>query len=353
MKEYILLGDFFMLKIKYSWWIIWLKKNFFSIISIIFLISLIIFSETNFIAAKNGILLWAESVLPTLFPFFVATELLCNTNLIYILGKYLKTIVKKLFNVPGEGVMALLLGIISGYPTGAKVIVDLKEKGILNKEEAERLLAFTNNSGPLFILGTIGISFLNNKEIGYVLLITHILAALTVGILFRKWKADKKIYLKTHNFNREENKNLSLSRFGEILGNSIKKSILTILNIGGFIVMFSVIISILEESKLFFIISYILEMCGFNGKFVIGIIKGCLELTNGAKIVSLYAFSKFNIGIIAFLLGFGGLSVMLQVYSIVGKENISIKSYIYGKLLQGGLAFIYTVIILNFGNFGV
>ena len=154
-----------------------------------------------------------------------------------------------MFNVPGEGVIVLILGIISGYPTGAKIIVDLKEKGILNKEEAERLLAFTNNSGPLFILGTIGISFLNNKKIGYVLLITHILAALTVGILFRNWKIDKKTYLKRNNFNREESKNISLSKFGEILGNSIKKSIVTILNIGGFIVMFSVIISILEPFK--------------------------------------------------------------------------------------------------------
>ena len=340
-----------MLKNKINFFNIYLKKYFFSVLCIIFMISLIIFSETNFIAAKNGLKLWGESVLPTLFPFFVATELLCNTNLIYVLGKYLRNIVNKLFNVPGEGVIALLLGIISGYPTGAKVIVNLKEKGILNREEAERLLAFTNNSGPLFILGTIGISFLNNKRIGYILLITHIFAALTVGVLFRNWKKNEKIYRKSNDISKENNKDFFISEIGEILGNSIKKSILTILNIGGFIVIFSVIISILEESKIFFIISHIFEMYGVNGEIVIGVIKGLLELTNGAKIVSLYALSNIYIGIIAFLLGFGGLSVMLQVYSIVAKEKISIKPYIYGKLMQGLFAFVYTIILLSLNCF--
>lgn len=59
---------------------------------------------------------------------------------------------RPLFNVPGEGSYALLMGIVSGYPIGAKIIVNLKEKGICNKIEAERLLAFTNNSSPLFII---------------------------------------------------------------------------------------------------------------------------------------------------------------------------------------------------------
>lgn len=334
-----------MVKMKTNFIVISFKKYFMTILCLVFLFSLVVFSETNLNAAKFGLALWATSVVPSLFPFFVATELLCNTNIIYIAGKYLKNIVRKVFNVPGEGAIALIMGIISGYPTGAKVIVNLKEKDILSKEEAERLLAFTNNSGPLFILGTIGVSFLNNKRIGYILLITHILACLTVGYIFRNWKKDK---LRVFNLCQTDSlkKNMSISEFGEILGNSIKKSIGTILNIGGFVVIFSVIISILETSSFFDIILNFTNGVGLQGEMIVSMLKGILELTNGAKAVSLFGISNFNIAILAFLIGFGGISVMLQVYSIIVKENISIRPYIYGKLLQGILAFLYTLIFL-------
>lgn len=335
-----------MLKTKTNFIVISFKKYFMTIICLIFLFSLVIFSETNLIAAKNGLVLWATAVIPSLFPFFVATELLCNTNLIYVSGKYLKNIVKKVFNVPGEGAVALIMGIISGYPTGAKVIVTLKEKDVLSKEEAERLLAFTNNSGPLFILGTIGISFLNSKKIGYILLITHILACITVGCIFRNWKKYKISNFYTYK-NDSLKKNMRISDFGEILGSSIKKSIGTILNIGGFIVFFSVVISILETSNIFNIILNVIDKIGFNGEMLIGILKGIIELTNGAKAISLLGTTVINVCVLAFLIGFGGLSVLFQVYSIISKENISIKPYIYGKLLQGVLAFFYTLIFLN------
>ena len=76
------------------------------------------------------------------------------------------------------------MGIISGYPVGAKIINKFVEEGTCTKSEAERMLAFTNNSGPLFIIGTVGISLFGDIKIGIILFITHILACLTVGILF-------------------------------------------------------------------------------------------------------------------------------------------------------------------------
>ena len=95
---------------------------------------------------------------------------------------------RPLFNVPGEGVFALIMGTISGYPVGAKIATNLREKNNCTKEEAERLLAFTNNSGPLFIIGTVGICSFGNTLIGYLLLITHIMSSITVGLIFRFWK---------------------------------------------------------------------------------------------------------------------------------------------------------------------
>ena len=63
---------------------------------------------------------------------------------------------RPIFNVPGEGSFAFIMGIISGYPTGAKILVNFRKNNIVSREECERLLSFSNNSGPLFIIGTVG-----------------------------------------------------------------------------------------------------------------------------------------------------------------------------------------------------
>ena len=121
----------------------------------IFTLWLVFYSSNNLIAAKNGIILWGFSIVPSMFPFFVASELLSYTNIIHILGKLLHNIMSPIFKVPGIGSFALIMGIISGYPIGAKIISNFKEKGLCTNVECERLLSFTNNSGPLFIIGTV------------------------------------------------------------------------------------------------------------------------------------------------------------------------------------------------------
>ena len=141
---------------KSKFYIIRLKKLVLPLILILFTCSLIIFSKTNLNAAKNGLILWANSIVPTLFPFFVATELLSHTNFTYYLGKLLNPFMKPLFNIRGEGAFGLIMGIISGYPVGAKIAANFRKNNICSKEECERLLSFTNNSGPLFIIGTVG-----------------------------------------------------------------------------------------------------------------------------------------------------------------------------------------------------
>lgn len=156
------------------------RRNGLAIIFCLFCLGLIVFSSTNLTAAKDGLILWATAVIPSLFPFFVATELLSYTNIISFFGKFLTPIMRPLFNVPGESAFAFLMGLISGYPVGAKIVSNFMEEGICTKEEAERMLAFSNNSGPLFIVGTVGISLFGSTQIGILLFVTHILACISV-----------------------------------------------------------------------------------------------------------------------------------------------------------------------------
>ena len=260
---------------------------------------------------------------------------------------------KPIFNVRGEGAFAFIMGIISGYPVGAKIASSFRENNICSKEECERLLSFTNNSGPLFIIGTVGILMYGSTIIGLLLFITHILACITVGFLFRFWKKNEKTTIMNTNY-KTENKYVSFNNLGDVLAKSIKSSISTIFLIGGFVVIFSSIISILKSSGILngvsLLLSPLFNLLHINTSFIAPLLSGFLEITNGINTISSIACKKLSVNIIftAFLLGFGGISVLLQVLSITSKTDLSIKPYIYGKLLHGIFASIYTYIFINF-----
>ncbi|MCI8273359.1 MAG: sporulation integral membrane protein YlbJ [Clostridia bacterium] len=329
-----------------------LKQLIFPFVLVLFTACLIVFSKTNLLASKNGLVLWANSIVPSLFPFFVATELLSHTNFTYYLGKLLNKFMKPVFNVRGEGSFAFIMGILSGYPIGAKIAANFRENNICTKEECERLLSFTNNSGPLFIIGTVGISMFGNSSIGFLLLITHLLASITVGIIFRFWKYKADSNTSCNSF-KVSNNDISLSNLGGIIGNSITTSINTILLIGGFVVLFSVIISILQTSHILYTISDcvspLLHSLHIPSNFADGLICGILELTNGLNVICNIHERNLSINIIlaSFLLGLGGLSVLLQVWSTISKTDLSIKPYILGKLLHSCISAFYTFLFLQ------
>lgn len=338
------------------------KKNILPSIFVLIAIFLVVFSRSNLDATKRGLELWATTVVPALFPFFVVTNILFRTKLVDIFGKLFDKLMRPLFNVPGIGGFAFVMGLISGYPVGAKVVSDFREQNLVTKDEGERLLAFTNNSGPLFILSSVGIGLFGDTKTGLLLLCTHILSCITVGIILGKFlkKTDdefKNVMKSKYRSNLDMNKNkkeISIKNLGEVLASSINSSISTILLIGGFVVIFSVIISILNITHVLDALSNllkpILQLFNIDTDFAKPILSGILELTNGVKQVSgihIKAISQ-NIILCAFLLGFGGFSVLLQVFSIVSKTDLSMKKYFIGKSMQGIFASFYTFLALKF-----
>lgn len=325
------------------------KKNIIPIFFLFFTACLIIFSKSNIQAVRSSLNIWVNNVIPSLFPFFIATELLNYTNIPKIVGNIFNKVMRPLFNVPGLGAYALIMGIISGYPIGAKIVTNFRNNNLCTKEEAERLITFTNNSGPLFILGTVGITLFYDTSIGILLLSTHIIACISVGIIFRFWKSKEKEKRNTQTIDNT----ISFSSLGEVLSKSILSAINSIVLIGGFIVLFGVILSILKSTYILNLLKMIslplFNFLNIPSDFIVAILTGILELTSGVSTVSEIACKNLSINIIisAFLLGFGGISIMLQVLSVISKSDISIKPYILGKLLQGVLAAFYTFLIIN------
>jgi len=262
---------------------------------------------------------------------------------------------------------------------GAKIVNKFYEDGICTKQEAERMLAFTNNSGPLFIIGTVGISLFGNTSIGIILFITHILACLTVGLLFgfitkrtnfinsnrssisstysKKGlfleKYRKSPIVKAFSETRNVSTSYKISDLGTIISTSINNAISTILLIGGFIVLFSIIISIINNLNLINYLTNFLNILHIPSDYTRAIFIGLLELTNGVNAVSGMHIKHMSTQIIitAFLLGFAGISIFLQIFSIAAKNNLSMKPYFIGKILQGCFAAFYTFVIINNFNF--
>jgi sporulation integral membrane protein YlbJ len=271
------------------------------------------------------------------------------------------------FNVPGSGSFALAMGVTSGYPVGAKITCDMRNNGLLTKTEAERLLTFTNNSGPLFIIGAVGTGMLGSAQLGIFLFLCHFASCLTVGFLFR-------FYGLRDTKNRQINKNMNnsfiphmrkgllgeakqrlldeyankSSSFGTILGDSIKNSISTITQIGGFVVLFSVIIQIFTQTGLISILSegasVVLSHIGIDANILRGVFSGVLEITTGSRLISSSAGTALLLKLpaISFIIGWAGLSVHFQVMSIAAKTDINIRPYLCGKFLQGIFSAIYT-----------
>lgn len=344
----------------------YLKEKSISIIFILYLFFLVLFTKSNFNAAKKGITLWANNVVPSLFPFFVAVELLKHTNLIYFLSIKLDKYMKPIFNLPGVASFPFVMGLISGYPVGAKIVSDLYSNNLCTQKEAERMLAFTNNSGPLFIIGTVGCSFYSNTSIGILLLISHILSSICVGIILgiisriksatNKFTANSRQSASTNNFSSLLQDDIKIADLGGILGSAILSAIKSILMIGGFVTIFSVILSILNNTKILTILSYFISnIFHINPDYIVGLLTGFLEFTNGLYKISTINNKMLSINLIlsSFIIGFGGISVTLQVLNIISKNKLSIKTYIFGKLLHGTISALFTFLILSMPIFSL
>ena len=313
---FFLIGILFIMK-KFS-------NYFLTFIIIVFAFALLLFSSSNIVAVRSAIELCLDSIFPSLFPFLIVSELLSYTSLIPFLSAKFERIMRPLFKVPGIGSYPFILGFISGYPVGAKIVSNLRSNNKISKIDGERLLVFTNNAGPLFIIGSIGFSMYLNSTIGFLILGVNIFSSIITGIIFSHFYK----FEYRNSYSSVVESELNFSSLGEIISSCIKKAFYTLSTVCGFIIIFSLIISMINSSG---ILSFI------HNQWIEYTILGLLEITNGIKLISSIPFNNLlpHLVITAFLIGTSGLSVLLQVWSIISKTDLSIKPYFIGKLLNG------------------
>lgn len=148
--------------------------------------ALLFFPDVSATAAREGVMLCLQTVLPSLFPFFVLSSLLVQSDVPRLLSRAMAGVMYPLFGVSGAGASALILGLLGGYPVGARTVAELYGRGEIAREEAEQLLAFCNNSGPGFFLGVCGTAVFGSARAGAYLYLIHVGAALVTGVLLRR-----------------------------------------------------------------------------------------------------------------------------------------------------------------------
>jgi len=301
------------------------KKYFNLVISfVIFLFLYEVFDHSNIVISTiyKSTLIWYKNIVPSILPIYIIVDLLLNYNAIDYLSKIFGKFMEKVFKLKKETSFVFLLSVISGFPSNSKYIKSLLDDKIINTREAVKLLTFTHFSNPLFIIESIGVSFLGDKRIGILILIVHYLTNVIIGIFNRNYYVN----LESSKICNKKNK----TSFIVCLTNSIYNTVKILFLLFGIICFFMIITAIIKENiNLSNNLSSIL--CGF------------LEMTQGVYYVSSLSIPiSIKAGLITFLISFGGFSIHMQVFSILSNYKLNYKNYLLTRILH---AFISSSIV--------
>lgn len=277
--------------------------------------AMIISPHTSVAAAQNALKLCGSTVIPSVFPFIFCSNMFIALGAAGYARRYLSKIMLPLFGINGCGAAAFVLGILSGYPIGGICASELYSAGECTKREAESLTAFCNNSGPMFVIGAVGLGMFKSQRIGILLYIIHIISAIISGIILKFIFKDKK-RLKQLNHLPSARYDDNAKNTAADIGGAVTKSINTILMICGFVIIFAVIASVIPGSTLKPYIYLILEITG-----------GISEVVNNFP-------PETALILVSAAISFSGISVLCQVMTVLEKVHLSIKPYIIGKSIQ-------------------
>ena len=284
--------------------------------------------------------IWKNNIFPSLFPFFVLSEILMNYGFVELCAEILKPLMVRFFKTSSNSAFIFVMSIISGFPSNAKYTRELLNQGLIDENEATKILMFTCFSNPLFILGTVSILFLNNKEVGILILICHYISNFIIGFLFRNFhptkEKDTSVSLKRAISSMHQKRINNPLNFGQVLTRSLQKSIETLLLILGTVTTFLVITTIIDHN---------IQLGNYNQS----ILNGFIEMTQGLKYVSILNIPlKLKSILSAMILSFGGLSVHMQVESIISDTKIRYFPFLVARLLHALLASILVFLLFDF-----
>lgn len=279
--------------------------------------------------AKSALHTCAWVIIPCLFPFLTLSLLINRLGLPAWLGSKLQRPMAVLFGVSGTGAGVFILGLLGGYPAGAALIADLLERGDLEQEEAKKLLAFCNNSGPAFLVGAVGIGVFRSASAGLLLYMVHILAAIVTGLFLSGTRTPAL---------REDKVFISSANLSTALPEAMGKAVPQILQVCGYVVFFGAVCGCLTESGI------LSPLCGALALYTPltlraanGLCMGLLELGCGIGALEGSTLTTAALTLCSLITGFGGLSVCFQTAGVLQGTGIGLRHHLLGRVCCGGI----------------
>ncbi|MPM17148.1 Sporulation integral membrane protein YlbJ [bioreactor metagenome] len=330
--------------------------------TVFIVVSMVQYPKDAFDSAIMGLNLWWNIVFPSLLPFFILSEILMGLGVVHFIGVLLEPLMRPLFNVPGVGAFAMSMGLASGYPMDAVITCKFRKNQLCSAVEAERLLSFTNTADPLFMFGAVAVGMFGMPELGATIALAHYLSSFLVGIIFRFHGMNRDKYQAPNNTQQKGNLIVRAFRalynarqedkrsLNQLLGDSVKSSMNTILLIGGFIILFSVFLRILSvigvTAALGTFFAGCLSLIGLNESLSPALVSGLFELDLGAMAASQADAPLIEkVAIASAIIAWSGLCVHGQVASIVIESGIRMTPYMVARFLHAVLAAILTVVL--------
>ncbi len=309
----------------------------------IFVCYLLTHPRISFTAVEGALTLCLKTLIPSLFPFMIAGELLITSGFPDTVQRFLGKIFHRVFGLNGKGAAAFVIGAFCGFPVGAKTAVSLYTSGDISKEDAERLSGISNNAGLGFLISGVGAGIWGNITFGVALYVSQIISAVITGAILFGSRRKSEIKTPVSRMSTHTEKDFSLSG---ARSDAVSSAALSMLKVIGFVVFFEVMLSALSEALL---------SVGVN-TLTVSLVCAFTEISSGAK--ALYSLALFPsqlwtaaAKILTFTFSaFGGLSVYMQYCAFACPAGLSTKAYLKTKLTQAAVCTLIGVALVLFGK---
>jgi len=278
---------------------------------------------------NTGLTTWYQHMIPSLFPFMVLSGVLLRSGLSRQLSSLVNPVFGKIFRLSPDCIYVIIMGFLCGFPMGASIVADsLSLKKITNRE-AELLLAFCNNIGPIYFL-----SFAATVCPYYPIYITMPImygVPFIYGLILRYTTFRDIPKYSSHTKNNFVFSDVHASNYLTAFEESIKKALISIITLGGYMIIFNV-----------------LQLPLYNSYYqlpdtLLCIFKGLIEINSGISAIA--AFPHLYTIVYSLFLPFGGLCCIFQTYAMIKDTSLSLRVYLMHKLCQTFCTILLYVVI--------
>ncbi len=299
------------------------------IIPFAMILILIFFPNMSLAGAERGIDIWWQNIVPSLFPFMTVSTMLVGSGVLNVFSKRFSGITNKI-GIQSSAFQAFIVGILSGFPVGAGMIEELYKKNEIEKSNVSYAAAICSFCSPIFMLSTVGLRFFGSIKIGIILMAVHYVSFLMTVLLIRNKNFVRNDVVKIVNTETHIS-------FGKLLALSVEKSAKSVINVGGYIVLFSVLIEIISKTGI------------FKNNIIGAVVSSLLELSNGCAYAASACISNaIKFAFVCFAVSWGGLCVICQISGFISECGVSSRKLLIFKAVQGVIAFILGAVIGGF-----